>query len=135
MFSETFSPRFLETDGLGHINNSVLPMWFEGARNPVFKWFTPDLDMTKWKLMLATYTINFHAETHYHKDVEIRTYISRIGNSSFDVYQECWQDGAKTVSGTTTMVHYCHVEKKSLPLPNDIREQMQAHQFTAENTN
>lgn len=129
MLTESFSPRFLETDGLGHINNSVLPMWFEGARNPVFKWFTPDLDMNRWRLMLASYTINFHAETHYQQDVEIRTYISRVGNSSFDVYQECWQAGRKTVSGTTTMVHYCHQQKKSLPLPAKILEQMQQHAY------
>jgi len=39
MISETIKPRFLETDALGHINNTVVPGWFEGARDPVFRWF------------------------------------------------------------------------------------------------
>ena len=29
-------PRFYETDGLGHINNTVIPKWFETARTPIF---------------------------------------------------------------------------------------------------
>ncbi|MDP2561070.1 thioesterase family protein [Psychrobium sp. 1_MG-2023] len=127
MFNNVITPRFLETDALGHINNTVLPTWFEAARDPIFRFFTPDMDVKNWKLMLATFTVNFHAETHYGVDVEIKTYISRIGNSSFDVYQECWQSGHKTASGTTTMVHYCHKEKSSQPLTESILEQMKQH--------
>ncbi|MCJ8299448.1 MAG: hypothetical protein MJK13_11020 [Pseudomonadales bacterium] len=53
MFTNTISPRFLETDALGHINNTVLPMWFEASRDPVFKIFSPELDVNNWKLILA----------------------------------------------------------------------------------
>ena len=38
------TPGFYETDALGHINNTVIPMWLEKARTPIFKIFTPDLD-------------------------------------------------------------------------------------------
>ena len=53
MFSESFSPRFTDTDALGHINNTLVPIWFEGARDPIFKIFTPILDVTNWQLILA----------------------------------------------------------------------------------
>jgi len=129
MFSNTFEPRFLETDALGHINNTVLPMWFEASRDPVFRFFTPDMDVNNWKLILAGFNVNFHAETHYGASVEIRSYISRIGNSAFDVYQECWQQGVKTVSGTATMVHFCHTEKKSQALTQQHIELLKEHVF------
>ena len=45
MLATSISPRFLETDALGHINNTVLPMWFEAAREPVFRMFSPELDL------------------------------------------------------------------------------------------
>lgn len=45
MFKEIIKPRFNETDALSHINNTVLTAWFEGARDPIFKLFTPDLDV------------------------------------------------------------------------------------------
>jgi len=130
MFSLTVTPRFLETDALGHINNTVLPMWFESGRDPIFMFFTPDLDVKNWKLILGGISVNFHAETHFGKDVEIKTYISRIGNSSFDVYQECWQNGTMTASGKAAMVHFCHQQKKSMPLTPALREALDAHLLT-----
>ncbi|NRA54391.1 MAG: acyl-CoA thioesterase [Gammaproteobacteria bacterium] len=127
MLATSISPRFLETDALGHINNTVLPMWFEAAREPVFRMFSPELDLKDWKLMLGKFSVTFHAETHYGSEVEIKTYISRIGGASFDVYQECWQNGTKTVSGLTTMINFCHQEKKSQPLPQHIIDLMKEH--------
>jgi len=79
MFSEVIATRFSDTDGLGHINNTMVPVWFEGARDPVFKWFMPDLDLTKWNLILAKIDVEFHAQMYYGEKMEIRTYIGRIG--------------------------------------------------------
>lgn len=129
MLSESFKPRFLETDALGHINNTIIPQWFEGARDPIFRWFTPDLDTNNWKLMVAKYDINFHAELFYQNEVEIRTYISRIGNSSFDIYQEIWQHAECCVSGTAVLVHYDHSAKKSVALSDATRLIMAEHSY------
>ena len=52
MFSQSFETRFSDTDALGHINNRMLPIWFEGARDPVFKIFMPTLDIHAWRLIL-----------------------------------------------------------------------------------
>lgn len=124
MFSETFEPRFVDTDALGHINNTAIPIWFEGCRTPIFRWFTPDLDPKQWRIILARYTVEFHAEIFYQAPVEIRTGISRVGGSSFDVYQEVWQGGHKCASGTTVLVHFNHTTKKAEPIPAVIRQQM-----------
>jgi len=132
MFTNIISPRFLETDALGHINNTVLPMWFEASRDSIFRLFNPDMDPQNWKLILASFNVSFHAETLFGTDVEIRTFISRIGKSSFDAYQECWQNGVKTVSGTATMVHFCHKEKTSEPIPEHVITQMKQHGIPAE---
>ena len=129
MLVETFSPRFCDTDALGHINNTVPAAWFEGARDPVFRWFTPDLDPNNWYLMLAKYEVAFMAELFYEHPVEIRTFISHIGRSSFHVYQEVWQQGNCCVSGTTVMVHYDHKLKQTVPIPDAIREQMEMHKL------
>lgn len=131
MFSETFEPRFVDTDALGHINNTAIPIWFEGCRTPIFRWFTPDLDPKQWRIILARYTVEFHAEIFYQAPVEIRTGISRVGGSSFDVYQEVWQGGHKCASGTTVLVHFNHTTKKAEPIPDDIRQQMLDAEFCA----
>ena len=60
MYTESLMPRFSDTDALGHINNTTIPVWFEGAREPVFKLFTPDLNPKDWHLIIAKIEINYH---------------------------------------------------------------------------
>jgi acyl-CoA thioester hydrolase len=132
MFSEKLMPRFSDTDALGHINNTLLPVWFEGARDPIFRFFMPDLDTNNWQLILAKIDVEFHAQLYYAEEIEIRTYISRIGSSSFMVYQEAWQKNTKCASGTAVMVHFCFENQSSLKISNNIKAQMTAHLFPAE---
>ena len=129
MFSEQFNVRFYETDALAHVSNTVVAGWFESGREPVFKIFTPDLDLQNWPLILASYKIDFLQQMHYGKPVEIRTYIGRIGKSSFDTYQEVWQDGEKRAAGTTTMVHFNYKTNKAEPITEQQKEQLEQHLF------
>ncbi len=115
-FEMTFSPRFSETDGMGHISNTVIPIWFEAARDPIFEIFVPSMKMTDWNLILAGFNIMFSAPTYYGKPVTILTNISRIGSASFEVYQRCMQEGKVTAEGKTTMVHYDYVNENSMKL-------------------
>ncbi|XPF92773.1 acyl-CoA thioesterase [Colwellia sp. RE-S-Sl-9] len=133
MFSETFSPRFTDTDALGHINNTNVPIWFEGARDPVFKLFIPDLNPKKWNLILAKIDVTFHAQMHYGSEMEVKTYIGRIGSSSFNIYQELWQNGAKCASGTAVMVHFCYTKQKTQPIPENIIQEMKPHIYAENN--
>ena len=127
MLSIKFDVRFYETDALQHVSNTALVGWFETARLPIFRYFTPELDLQNWPLILANYKIDFLLQIYLQTPVEIRTYISKIGTSSFQVYQECWQDGELKVTGTTTLVHFNYTEKKSKPIPEQIREQLNSH--------
>ena len=121
MLSETFAVRFYETDALRHVSNTVLAGWFESARIPIFKFFTPDLDVENWPLILASYKIDFIAQIFLNSDVTVKTGVSRIGGSSFDVYQEVWQNDKLCASGTTTLVQFDYSEQKSKAL-SDIVE-------------
>ena len=126
MLTETIQPRFNETDALGHINNTVVAAWFEGARDPIFRLFTPDLNPAQWRLILAKFSVEFHAELFYGTPVEIRSHISRIGGSSFDVTQEAWQQGKRCASGVAVLVQYDFTDKSSVPLPERLKQQLLA---------
>ncbi|WP_440876361.1 acyl-CoA thioesterase [Thalassotalea sp. PLHSN55] len=132
MFTEIITPRFSDTDALGHINNTMVPIWFEGARDPVFRLFMPELDTNNWQLILAKIDVSYHAQMFYGQALEVRTYISRIGGASFDVYQELWQNGAKCASGTAVMVHYCYQQQTSQTIADSVKETLLAHQFQAQ---
>lgn len=130
MFDDVIQPRFSETDALGHINNTVFAVWFESARQGVFRIFTPDLDVANWALIIASIQINYHAQTHYHAPVAIKTWISRIGNSSFEVYQEAWQQGQKCASGKAAMVKFDYKQQQATALTAAERQALSLHLHT-----
>ncbi|MCW8091051.1 acyl-CoA thioesterase [Alteromonas sp. ASW11-130] len=123
----SFDVRFYETDALAHVSNTVIVGWFEAAREPVFKMFTPTLDLKNWPLILASYQVDFHAQIFYGRPVSVKTYISRIGNSSFDVFQELWQNENKCASGTTTMVHFDYKNQQTCAIPDEVRSALASH--------
>lgn len=127
MFTEEYTVRFYETDGLGHVGNTVLVGWFEAARLPIFRLFVPNLSLHNWPLILASYNVDFVEQIFLQDPVEIKTWISRIGSSSFGVYQECWQTGELKAKGNTTLVHFDYALKTSSPIPVDIRKVLHTH--------
>lgn len=132
MFKMTLSPRFAETDALGHLGNTVLPIWFEDAREPIFKLFNPDLDVKAWSLILARIEVDFIRQIYYGTDVVIRTYVTEVGNSSFSVLQEAWQKGELAARGSATLVHFDYRSQKSAPIFDHVREKLIAHKLEGE---
>ncbi len=123
----TYDVRFYETDALAHVSNTVLVGWFESAREPVFRFFSPELDLSNWPLIVAGYKVDLLAQIFYGKPVTIRTYISRMGNSSFDTYQEVWQNDTLCATGVTTMVHFDYTSQRSVAIPDTIKAIMNSH--------
>jgi acyl-CoA thioester hydrolase len=136
MFSTIVSPRFGDIDGLGHVNNTVLPVWFETGRNSVFRLFSPDLDLSPdvWHLILVRTEFDFLHQMYFRSDVEIRTYIAKIGNTSFTVGHEAWQEGELKVKGQAVLVYYDFKLQKAIPLPDSIRNILKAHILPAMDT-
>ena len=134
MFKTTVTPRFGDIDGLQHANNIAIAIWFEQARNPVFRFFTPDLklDYENWKLIIARAEYDYVGEMFYGEDVEIHTYITRIGNSSFTIGQEAWQNGKMGAKGQSVIVHYDFLDKRSKSISEPIKELLREHLIETE---
>lgn len=135
MFIEKVTPRFGDADGLRHINNTALVEWFEVGRNPIFRMFTPDLDLSyeKWKLILVRTEFDYIGQMYYGIDVEIRSYITHIGNSSFTIGHEAWQNDELKAKGKAVLVHFDFLNQESIPIPDSIRTQLQEHLIMEDN--
>ena len=120
-------PELTDTDAMGHINHARLPVWFANARNPIFRFFTPELDIKNWPLILASITVNFHEQIFHASEIEIKTAVSKIGNSSFTVTQQAWQNGKRVASGEATMVHFNYESKAKVRIPDEIRANLEQH--------
>ncbi|MDX1557437.1 MAG: thioesterase family protein [Marinobacter sp.] len=127
MFYLELEPRFSDTDALGHISNTTLPVWFEQARTPVFRIFHPTLEAETWPLIIARLEIDLMAQSYWHIPVKIKTGIGKIGNSSFHVVQEAWQGDKQIARGVAVLIHFDYETEKALPIPEDIKARLAEH--------
>jgi len=132
MYHYDITPRFGDIDGLRHVNNTVIPGWFEQARNPIYRIFNPEFVFESWNLILARYEIDFVRPLGINGDVTVRTWVSRIGTSSFEVSQEALQGGALSIRGTTVLVHYDFGTGRPVPIPAAIRELLREHEIASQ---
>ena len=122
-------PRVSETDGVGHINNVFVPIWFEAGRREIFRIFSPNLDFVNWKLALVKVTVEYVDQLYLAQNVEIRTGIQKVGNSSFNIKEEIYQTDRLCARGEAIYVNYNFKEKKSEPISNEIRDKLQRIKF------
>ncbi len=122
-------PRVSETDGVGHINNVFVPIWFEAGRREVFRIFSPKLDFVNWKLALVKVTVEYVDQLYLAEDVDIRTGIEKIGTSSFTIKEEIQQTNRICAKGQAIYVNYNFKDKKSEPISNEIRNRLESIKF------
>ena len=127
MFDHRIEPRLSETDGLGHINNTALPAWFEEARKGVFRIFNPTLSLRSWNLILRKLEIEFVAQIAHDAVVDIRTSIDKIGTTSFTVRQVATQDGTEVAIGRAVLIHFDYAAQQPAPISDRIRRHLEEH--------
>jgi len=132
MYQKVIDPRVSETDGAGHINNTVIPVWFESGRDPIFRLFNPDLSFHDWHCVLLKMNAEYMSQIYYGTPITVYTWIKRIGQTSFEVYEEIHQNKSICVKGSATYVNYHFDVQKSMPIPDEIRSQLEDHLYDTE---
>jgi acyl-CoA thioester hydrolase len=127
MFTTTITPRVSETDGAGHVNNTVAPVWLEAGRREVFRIFSPALRFDDWHLALVNTNLDYVAQIYWQQAAEVRTWVDRVGNTSFRLYEEIWQGARLCVKGTVTYVHFDYATQRSRPVPAQARARLLEH--------
>ena len=127
MIETPITPRVSETDGAGHINNTVVPIWFEGGRKEIFRLLTPDLQFSGWRVALVNMNIDYLAQTYFQELALVRTWVDRVGNKSFTLDEELWQGESLCAKGTATYVYFDYSVQEARPIPNYVREKLEGH--------
>ena len=131
MFKSIIDVSSRDTDSLGHVNNTSLPLWFETCRNPVYKIFNPsmELDPSIWNLIMVHTEFDYLDQIYYGFKVEIRTYIEKIGNTSFTVYQEAWQKDKLRATGRAILVDYDFNKQVKVEIPEEVKKELEKHLY------
>ncbi|MBE6485368.1 MAG: acyl-CoA thioesterase [Methanosphaera stadtmanae] len=132
MFSINITPNIRDTDALRHININVIPYWFETARTELYTIFNPTHELTykKWNLKLVHLDLNYIKNAYFGYDVEIRTYLIKLGKSSITLYQEVWQNGILRFTGKSVIIYYDYIKQENNTIPKNIRNKLIKHLTT-----
>ena len=120
----TITPRFYETDALGHINNATITAWFEVARVRFLESLEQGEPDASKNWILASVKVDFLAETFYGSDVTAQIVAASAGNTSLTVEGEMYQNGGQTMRGTAVLVYMDTAAKKPTRVPDAIRVQL-----------
>jgi len=125
-FTTTIKPRFYETDGLGHISNTVIPAWFEIGRTEFLSSIGADSVGGRPRVWLTvSIQIDYLAETFYGSDVTVRMTGAKVGNTSLTLYGEMEQNGKVTMRGSTVLVHMAEGGGPER-VPDEVRAKLEA---------
>lgn len=127
MIETPIIPRISETDGAGHINNTVIPIWFEGGRTEIFRLLTPDLDFKNWRVALVNMNVDYLAQTYFQDPAVVRTWVDKVGTKSFTLYEELWQGARLCAKGTATYVYFNYDDQEAKPVPENVRVALLTH--------
>lgn len=116
--------RFGDTDSQGHINNAVFATLFESGRVAFLYDPANAMPPSGHQFVIAEITIKFMDEMTYPGDVTISTGVTRIGNSSFALFQLLTKDDRICAQARSVIVLTDRRTRKSAPLPDQTRARL-----------
>lgn len=125
---DRFLVPFHAIDMLGHVNHVQYVRWAETARARYFsEVIKSEIDGRRGGI-LAKIVVDYERQLEYRDPVAVGCRTSRIGNKSFDVIHEIWNEGTQERAAVivATMVAYDYAARASIVVPADWRERIAA---------
>ncbi|MCO7125220.1 acyl-CoA thioesterase [Sporolactobacillus shoreicorticis] len=133
MITTKLPVRFVDCDAMGHVNNAVYYTYFEEGKREIFRWFTPNMDLNDWRVIVASTHCDYIQEINYDEEITIYTWISTISRSSFDVeHAIAGPSGNWHARGRVTLIGYDYRTKQVVPLTEAIKGILRQHQDVPE---
>ena len=121
--------RFRDLDALGHVNNAVFLTYLESARMAWWMKVRGRQDLSRLDMILARTEIDYRSPAVFGDRLVVGVRCASLGRSSFVLEQrvEEARSGRLVAEARKVLVHYDYAAGRSLPIPDDLREQLRAH--------
>ena len=132
--THALSPRFRDTDAMGHINNAVYVTYLEVARQEYWRAFSRQTDYRRVPFILAHVTIDFRSEALVNEALLLGIRCGTIGTKSFTFeYQIREASGPRlVVEASSVQVCYDYDTKRSLVVPDELRRSLEAFELASD---
>jgi acyl-CoA thioester hydrolase len=110
--------RFGDTDMFGHVNNAAFASYTELARLR----FLEALGHPPAGLILARLALDFRRQLHFGDELELETFVTRIGTTSFSLGQRLLRGGESVCDADSVVVCFVYRLQRPVPVPEALRE-------------
>lgn len=119
--------RFSDTDAVGHVNNAVFATLFEAGRVEVL--FGPEHPKLSknTQFVIAKLSIDFLGELNWPGNVMVGSNVSRVGNSSFDLFQGMFVQDKCVATCHSVIVVMDEITRRSSPLSVEVAKFYRSH--------
>lgn len=120
MYIETrLTPRFSDTDAMGHINNTAVTQWLEAGRTDFY------LNHVKKSAskVLRRLEVDYDREMNFRDEAVIRTGVLRLSNKTLTFRQEIFQGGHCCVQALVVECYFDTTTRTAVAIPAQDREQ------------
>ena len=129
-FSHRIEVRFRDCDLMGHVNNAVYFTYFEQARLVAADTLglRRSLEQTGLGLILVHGSCDYKAQLKLGDAVDVRMSVAAVGRASFTLHYELVRvrDGTVVAIGKSVQVIFDYEAGKSAPIPDPLREKLEA---------
>ncbi len=80
--------RFNDIDKFGHVNNAIFFTFFDLGKTEYFNYVCPHIDWDIDGIVVAHIEVDFLSQIFSEDKIAVQTKVSRIGNKSFDLFQQ-----------------------------------------------
>ena len=122
------SPRFRDTDAMGHINNAVYVTYLEVARQAYWQELDAESDYRRVPFILAGVKIDFRSEALVKETLRLAVRCAWIGGKSFGFEYEIREkaSGRLVVEASSVQVCYDYEAKRSIEVPESLRRRLES---------
>jgi acyl-CoA thioester hydrolase len=120
---------FRDLDVFGHVNNAVYLTYLENSRIGYMREVLEIDSLDDLLVIVASVNIDFRSRATLGETLEIGARTSRIGTKSFDLDHEIRGPGERLVAvAATTLVAIDYRADKTIPVPDEWRERIEAYE-------
>ena len=122
------TPRFRDTDAMGHLNNAVYLTYFEVARTAYWTALTGNRNYHQVPFILAHTSIDFRSPAFVHETLRVGIRVARLGTKSFECAYRIAEESADRLvcEGRSVQVIFDYAKGESYAMPEDLKAQVRA---------
>ena len=125
MLTKTFMPRMADIIGGRHARHDVVSLWLVEGFIGILEMFNSNV----WEagLIMANQNIDYTGEIVWGKEVVVATGVESIGDSSFVLLQNIYQDSRHCARAHVTLINYDYEALKPGSISQEVRVKLEEH--------